>query len=100
MELHPLVIAQVVGFTQLNPDQIKADKNLNKIDDMLRQSNKNDLRGAVLSVAFMRNAGLTRSYKIYYLTDVGSIIEAYVNTDLFRNKNYVLSVYTLVRKTF
>lgn len=48
---------------------------------------------------FVRNVGMTRSYKIYYETINGSIMEGYVNNDMLRSKNYILSFYMLIQKS-
>lgn len=75
------------------------DRNLQKIDEMLKSSQKNEIMTSTLLIVFTRNIGMTKSYKIYYYTERGSVIEAYVNNDILRGKNYVISMFTLIQKS-
>lgn len=78
---------------------MKSDKNLLKIDSLLKSSNASELKNANMVGVFVRNVGMTRSYKIYYETINGSIMEGYVNNDMLRSKNYILSFYMLIQKS-
>jgi hypothetical protein len=84
---------------QQNASQLAADKTFTTIDNLLRSSNQSLLKNAKTLAVFTRNSGLTRSYKIFYTAKDGSVVEADVNNDIFRGKNYILSVFTLIQRS-
>jgi hypothetical protein len=82
----------------MTQEQISKDKTLDKIDVMLKSSNKSEVKDSTILAVFVRTVGMTRSYKIYYVTNKGNVIEAYVNNDIFRGKSYILSMYVVIQK--
>lgn len=66
---------------------------------MLKSTQNSEITNAITLAVFVRSVGMTKSYKIYYLANNRSVIEAYVNSDIFRNKNYILSIYTLIQRS-
>jgi hypothetical protein len=57
--------------------KISKDKTLDKIDVMSKSSDKSEVKDSTIFAVFVRNIGMGRSYKIYYVINKGIVIYAY-----------------------